>query len=83
MYSIYEEIKNKFGDKLGEHSVLIAVLCALVINYQKDIVSNDNQIAGLNEQLTISRQRIVELEEQLKVKLGESSHDTYQPPPHN
>ena len=81
MYSIYEEIKNKFGDKLGEHSVLIAVLCALVINYQKDIVSNDNQIAGLNEQLTISRQRIAELEEQIKIKLGESSHDPYHPPP--
>ena len=50
-HSIYEGIKNEFGDRLGEYDVLIPVLCAVVNKHQKAISNKNDQIAKLEEKL--------------------------------
>ena len=48
-HSIYEGVKEQFGEKLGEYDVLISVLCAIVNKYQKIVVDKNKQIAALKE----------------------------------
>ena len=50
-HSIYEGIKNEFGDRFGEYDVLISVLCAIVNKHQKNISNKNDQIAKLEAQL--------------------------------
>ena len=47
--SIYEAIKNEFGDKLGDFDVLVSVLCAIINKYQKIIVKSNERIAELEQ----------------------------------
>ena len=48
---IYEGIKNDFGDSLGEHDVLISMLCTIAMDYKQDIINKHKRIAELEEQL--------------------------------
>ena len=73
---VYEVIKQKFGDKLGEYDVLIPLLCTALytqqkinaVNVQKSQqfnIQNQNRIKELESQLQLSQKRILELELQL------------------
>lgn len=48
---IYTAIKKEFGEKLGEHAVLIAQLCTLVNTYQKNNFNLKEKIKKYEEQL--------------------------------
>ena len=76
-FAVYETIKQKFGDRLGEWDVLICALCTALNTQQKIQAINNqkfnkfaaqaqNRISQLEEQLKGSQQQIAELEEQLQ-----------------
>lgn len=76
-YEIYEIIKQKFGEKLGEQDVLVSALCTFLNNQQKIFAANNqrfnqfaeqaqNRIKDLEAQLAKSQRRIAELEARLK-----------------
>lgn len=50
-HSLYEAVKNEFGDKLGEYDVLIALLCSIVNKYQKIEVTKNERIAELESKI--------------------------------
>ena len=66
---MYESIKQEFGKNFGEYNVIVTVLCTMINNYQK-IIAKTNMHTDWRE-----------LENYLR--LGENSHDIYQPPPHS
>lgn len=72
-YEIYEIIKQKFGEKLGEQDVLVSALCTFLNNQQKIFAANiqkfnqfaaqaQNRIRELETQLADSQRRVAELE---------------------
>ena len=62
-FEVYEAIKQKFGDKLGEWEVLIPALCTALNTQQKISVMNQQQF---NQFAAQAQQRISQLEEQLQ-----------------
>ena len=66
--SIYEAIKDKFGDKLGEYDVLIPVLITLINTQQKNLKIEQTRFNELANFAIQAQRRINELEAQLKIK---------------
>ena len=64
-FEIYTTIKQTFGDKLGEHDVLISALCTALNTQQKINASN---VQKFNQFAAQAQKRIAELEAQLKKK---------------
>ena len=77
--TVYETIKQEFGDKLGEQDVLVSALCTVINTQQKMFVANQQkfnefaaqaqeQVKKFNEFAAQAQARIAELEAQLKTK---------------
>lgn len=60
---VYEIFREKFGEYLGEHDVLVAALCTF-INTQQKILANAQQ--QFNQFAVQSQRRIAELENEIK-----------------
>lgn len=64
-FEVYATLKQKFGDKLGEHDVLIPLLCATLNTHQKIFAINQQKFQRFAAQ---AQKRIAELEAQLKIR---------------
>lgn len=64
-FEIYEMIKQEFGEKLGEHDVLVAALCTIINTQQKINAVNAQKFQQFAAQ---AQARIAQLETQLKTK---------------
>ena len=58
-FVFYEAIKQRFGDNLGEHDVLICALCTVLTTKQKLLMDNNR---NFNQFAAQTQQRIAELE---------------------
>lgn len=59
-FAVYETIKQKFGENLGEHDVLIPALCTMILNnQQKNSTANQEEV---NQFVAQAQARIAELE---------------------
>ncbi|MBO4780148.1 MAG: glycosyltransferase [Selenomonadaceae bacterium] len=63
---IYETIKKEYGDKLGEYGVLISMLCTLLCTLRTKHLNDAKKLKKLKKADTIARERITELETELK-----------------
>ena len=62
-FGIYGAIKQEFGQKLGDHDVLISMLCS-ALNLQQKIIVNNQQ--KFNQVVADTEKRIAALEDELK-----------------
>ena len=62
-FGIYGAIKQKFGQKLGDHDVLIPMLCSALNMQQKIIVNNQQKF---NQIIAETEKRIAALEDELQ-----------------
>ena len=62
-FAVYETIKQKFGDRIGEHDILIAALCTALNTRQKLAAINRQQFRKFAVQ---AQKRIAELEAEIK-----------------
>ena len=62
-FGIYGAIKHEFGQKLGDHDVLISMLCS-ALNLQQKIIVNNQQ--KFNQVVADTEKRIAALENELK-----------------
>ena len=58
-FEVYDAIKQKFGDKLGDNDVLICALCAALNNLER---ITDMERKELNDIIKQTQQRVVDLE---------------------
>ena len=64
-FAVYETIKQRFGDKLGEQDILVSTLCTFVNTQRKMAAVNQQRF---NQFAAQAQKRIAELEAQLKTK---------------
>ena len=62
-FGIYGAIKKEFGKKLGDHDILISMLCS-ALNMQQKIIMNNQQ--KFNQIVADTEKRIAALENELK-----------------
>ena len=62
-FAVYEAIKQKFGDKLGDYDVLIPALCTALNTQQKISAVNQQRF---NQFATQAQRRISELESEIR-----------------
>ena len=51
-YEVANIFREKFGDYLGEHDVLVSMLCANINSKRKNIIRNERRISELKEKLS-------------------------------
>ena len=74
-FAMYNIFREQFGDKLGDHDVLVAALCSFINTQQKIIVADrqrfDQFAAQSQRELRASRQQFKELAEQVQQVIDE------------
>ncbi|MCR5834319.1 MAG: hypothetical protein K6G55_06710 [Selenomonadaceae bacterium] len=64
-HDVYNAIKQKYGDSLGDYDVLVSALCTMINTQQKIAAVNQQKF---NQFAAQAQKRIAELEAQLKDK---------------